>query len=134
MHQGLVQEQELYMKRDLELSRSILAFVEEHSPPEGGLDKPLEVEGYDRQTVLAHAELLIEEGLLHGKALRALVGTVDVMIERLSAAGHDAIAAARSDSAWHKAKKVAAERGASLTFGVLVEIIKAEARVRLGLP
>ena len=58
------------MKRELDLSRSILAFVEEHSSPQAGLNKPLEFQGYDRATVLAHAELLIEEGLLHGKADR----------------------------------------------------------------
>ena len=55
------------MRRDVDLSRAILAFVEEHSPPQGGLDPPLAIEGYDRPTVLAHTELLIEDGLLDGQ-------------------------------------------------------------------
>jgi len=68
------------MKRDVDLQRAILAFVEDHSPPQGGLDKRLEIEGYDRPTVLAHAELLIDEGLLDGQALRAQQGLVDVIV------------------------------------------------------
>jgi len=70
------------MTRDLDLSRSILAFVEERSPPGGGLDEPLAIEGYDRATVLAHAELLIDEGLLDRKVLRTGFGIVEVMIVR----------------------------------------------------
>lgn len=122
------------MKRDLDLSRAILAHVEEHSPPQGGLDKPLVFEGYDQQTVFAHADLLIEEGLLHGKALRAGPGILDVMIFRLSASGHDAIATARNDGAWHKAKKIAVEKGGALTLSVVIEILKLEARKHLRLP
>jgi hypothetical protein len=122
------------MKRNLDLSRSILAFVEEQTPPQGGLDKPLQFEGYDRPTVLAHAELLIEEGLLHGKVLKAGPGIVEVMIFRLSPQGHDAVAATRSDTLWQMAKERVAERGGALTFSVVVEFALAEARRQLGLP
>jgi len=122
------------MKRDLDLSRSILAFVEEHCPSEGGLDKPLEFEGYDQQTVFAHAELLIEEGLLRGRVLKASPGIGAVMIFRLSAAGHDAMAAARNDTTWQKAKKVVVERGGSVAFTAVIEYLKAEAKRHLGIP
>jgi hypothetical protein len=122
------------MKRDVDLSRAILAFIEEHSPAQGGLDKPLEIEGYDRPTVLAHAQLLIDDGLVDGKVLEALAGPVDVVIRRLTSSGHDAIAAAKNDTAWQKAKKLATERGIPLTLSVLVQIVKAEARKHLGLP
>lgn len=47
------------MKRDGDLSRAILAFVEEHSPPEGGLNEPLKFDGDDRPTVLAHLNLRV---------------------------------------------------------------------------
>lgn len=123
------------MKRDVDLSRSILLYVEEHAPPQGtGLDKPLEIEGYDRLTVLAHAELLIEDGLLEGRALKAMQGLIDVHIEKLTVSGHDAIAAARDNTAWNKAKRYAADHSVPATLGAIVEVIKAEIRKHIPLP
>lgn len=126
------------MKRDVDLQRLILAFIEEHSPPHGGLDKPLEIPGYDRPTVLAHAQLLIEDGFVDGTVLEGQtgpenVGPVNVAIRKLTNKGHDAIAAAKDDSRWQKAKRVVTERGVSVTFDVLIEIAKLEARKLLGL-
>jgi hypothetical protein len=122
------------MKRDVDLSRAILMFVEEHSPPQGGLDQPLEIDGYDRPTVLAHAQLLIDDGFVDGKVLEAQTGIFDVVIRKLTSSGHDAIAAARNDTGWQKAKKLATDQGIPLTLSVLVQILKAEARIHLGLP
>jgi Hypothetical protein (DUF2513) len=122
------------MKRDVDLQRSILLFVEGHSPPHGGLDKPLAISGYDRETVFAHAELLIEDGLIDGRVLRGMVGFVDVHVLKLTSAGHDAIAAAKDDTRWQKAKKTLIEKGVSVTFSVLVELLKLEARKHAGLP
>jgi hypothetical protein len=72
------------MKRDVDLSRAILRFVEEHAPPQGGVQKPLEIEGYDRPTILAHAELLIEDGLLDGRVSKGLGGPVNIVIIKLT--------------------------------------------------
>jgi hypothetical protein len=122
------------MKRDVDLSRAILAYIEEHSPPQGGLDTRIEIEGYDYPTVMAHAELLIDDGYIDGQVIKGMFGPIELVIVKLTSAGHDAIAAAKSDTAWQKAKKSAMEHGVSLTFGVVVEIVKAEARKHLGLP
>lgn len=122
------------MKRDLDLMREILLFIEEHSPPHGGLDKPLEISGYDRDTVFAHTELLIDEGYIDAKVLHGMTGIHDIMVDRLTNRGHDAIAAARNKPMWQNAKKTAAEQGVSLTLGLMVELVKAEAKKYLGLP
>ena len=122
------------MKRDVDLQRLILAFIEEHSPPQGGLDRSLEIEGYDQATVLAHAQLLIEDGYVDGKVLETVFGPVNVAIRKLTNRGHEAIAATKNDTAWQKAKKTAVDKGASLTLGVLVEIAKLEIRKHLRLP
>jgi hypothetical protein len=58
----------------------------------------------------------------------------EIMVVKLTSSGHDAIAAAENDTNWQKAKKFATEKGVSFTFGMLVEILKAEAKTRLGLP
>lgn len=119
------------MRRNPDLSRVILLFVEEHSPPQGGLDLPLEIPAYDRQTVLAHTELLIEDGLVDGRVLRAVIGFADIAITKLTSAGHEAIAATRNDAIWEEAKKFAIKNGIELTIGALAEVSKAEGRKRL---
>jgi len=120
------------MKRDADLMRSILLYIEEHAPPQGGLNQPIEIVGYDQATVTAHTELLIEDGLVDGRVLDGFEFK-EVMVIKLTSAGHDAIEAAKNSDAWHKAKTVAKEKGISLTFGILVELVKAEARKHLGL-
>jgi len=124
---------DLAMKRDADLSRQILLFIEQYTPPQGGLDRPVEISGYDRPTVLAHTALLIEDGLVDGKVIEAMTGIIEVVVWKLTSAGHDAIDAARNDTAWQKAKKSVSERGVSVTFGLLVEVLKAEARKHIGL-
>jgi hypothetical protein len=121
------------VKRDVDLSRAILRFVEEHAPPQGGLGKPLEVEGYDRPTVLAHAELLIEDGLVDGRVSKGLGGPVNVVIIKLTSRGHDALQAIENDSLWHKVKKMGTEKGVSLTLDLAVALAKSFGRQHLGL-
>lgn len=123
----------LSMKRDPDLSRAILLYIEEHSPPSGGLEKRIQVAGYDYPEILAHTRLLIEENLIDGQMIDALAGPVEVVIWKLTARGHDAIEVTRSDAAWDRAKRIAEEHGAPLTFNFLVEILKAEARRQVGL-
>jgi hypothetical protein len=121
------------MKRDPDLLRSILLYIEEHAPPQGGLQQRITVEGYDKPTIDAHTELLIEDGLVAGQVIDGL-NFKEIMVTKLTSAGHDAIEAAKNSDAWHRAKRIATEKGASLTFAMLVELVKAEARRHLGLP
>jgi hypothetical protein len=57
------------MRRDPDLQRQILLFIEEHCPPEGGLDRPIEIIDFDNPTVTAHLELLVEDGLVDGTVI-----------------------------------------------------------------
>jgi hypothetical protein len=124
------------MKRDLDLSRAILKFVEEHCSASGGLDKRIEIDGYDRDTVYAHTELLIEDGYIDGQMMRAGPNNspMEVVIRKLTNRGHDAIAIAASDTLWNKAKKAAVDKGVPLTFSAIIQILKLEASKHLGIP
>jgi hypothetical protein len=122
------------MKRDVDLQRQILLFIEEQAPPSGGLDKPIAIDGYDKATIFAHTEFLIDEGLIDAAVSRGMFGIIDVRVERVKAAGHDAIAAARNDTGWQKAKKIVKDKGIAATFALLIELAKLEARSHLGLP
>lgn len=122
------------MKRDVDLSRKILAFIEEHAPPQGGMDKHIEIDGYDRPTILAHTELLVEDGLVDGQVLKAMSGTVEVMVIKLTNHGHDALQAIESDTTWSKVKKSAVEKGVGLTLDLAVRLAKRLGEGYLGLP
>lgn len=122
------------MRRDADLSRAILFYIEEHSPPQGGLEKPIDIPGYDQPTILAHTDLLIDEGLVDGKTLEGAMGPIQVVIRKLTPDGHNAIAAIRNETIWAKAKKYALDKGVGLTLGVLIPIAKAEVGKHLGLP
>jgi Hypothetical protein (DUF2513) len=52
------------MKRDLDLERAILLYVEEHALPQGGLQNKVKIAGYNQPTIFAHIELLAEKGYL----------------------------------------------------------------------
>jgi Hypothetical protein (DUF2513) len=115
------------MKREPDLSRSILLFVEEHAPASGGLDRELAIDGYDRATVYAHAQLLIDDGYIDGKVLEGLGGIFHIMIYRLTSSGHDAIEAMRNDTLWGRAKKTVLEKSIPFTLTALLQVLKAEA-------
>jgi hypothetical protein len=122
------------MKREPDLTRLILFFIEDHSPPQGGLEMDLEIPGYDRPTVLAHTQLLIEDGLVFGHVMEGMSGIIHIEVTRLTSAGHDAIAAVRSDTWWEKSKHLVKDKGIALTFAALVQVAKTEASKLLGLP
>ncbi len=121
------------MKRDLDLVRLILKELEEELPP-GQSCNGVQIDGYDRPTVNAHLELMIDADLIDGKPLHAMTGIIDVMVNRITWKGYDFIAAAKDDTVWEKTKTAAVKRAGSITFDVLLELLKAEIRTRLGLP
>lgn len=118
------------MKRDMDLARSILSVVEEKSPPIGGIAAPA-IDGYDSDTVIAHIELLSEAGLLRAKVMKGIAGHSGAHITGLTWAGHDFISAAKDDTIWAKAKGSILKQGSSITFDLLLEWLKAEARKHL---
>jgi hypothetical protein len=121
------------MKRDLDLVRLILKEIEEKQPP-GIAIQDISIDGYDRQTVYAHIGLMANAGLLNGEVIEGMVGNVGVIIRGLTWNGHDFIAAATDESIWTKTKTTVAKHGPAVTFDVLLEMLKAEIRMRLGLP
>jgi hypothetical protein len=118
------------MNRDMDLVRAILSKVAEKLPPIGYLQDRVSIEGYDAATIDGHIALLIEAGFLEGKVNKA---ANVVAITGLPWKGHDFIDAARDDTTWAKAKATILKHGASLSFDVLLEVLKAEGKKRLGL-
>jgi hypothetical protein len=124
-------EKEVAMKRDFELIHKLLLELEKEPPDSDGLDVN-DVHSGDR-AMQEHAVLIVEAGLANGVVVRTLDGQVAVVLERLTWAGHDFMAATRDATVWAKAKRLMVERGGGLTFDLLLAWLKQEAAGRLGL-
>lgn len=122
------------MKRDMELVRRIVLAVQD-LPPGHETHSLNGLDGIDKPTFAAHAQLLVEAGLvtaiIYGGDKRIPGGAV---VFRLTWAGHEFADAVRSDTLWKKAKEHVIKPSASWTFGVLGEWLKAELKTGLGLP
>lgn len=121
------------MKRDFELCRRILQEAEDWDAGMGSFTVSFPEE-YDQALTNEHAELLIDAGLLKGKALRGVNGIASVAISGLTWSGHDFIESAKKESLWSKAFEIVKERGGVMTFSVLTELLKKLASAAAGLP
>jgi len=109
------------MKRDPDLIRRI-CFAVEDAPANEYIQ---ELDGIDPETFAGHVALMIDAGLVIG-AVTPLTGVTRAHVERLTWDGHDFADAARSDTLWKKAKEEVIRPGASWTFDLLKEWLKAE--------
>ena len=127
------------MKRDFDLIRIIVAHIETLQPGHFaaessftgylGLDKK-----YDRAVILEHIGLLLEEDFIKGKTHKSYDGNIDsVHITGLTWKGHDFIDAAKDESIWNKAKETILKPTVSITFSLLLEWLKEEAKKKIGL-
>ena len=114
------------MKRDMEIVRLLLLQQETGESPQ-------ELNGYEEQLVVYNAALMLEAGLIVGRAIEDETGTpVSVVILRLTWAGHDFLDSTRDPSIWATAKERVLKPGMSWTFSILLEFLKSEAQRRLG--
>ena len=106
------------MKRDIELIRKILFFLEMRSDHKAELDLP--IEGYDTTTLRYHALLLAQAGLVDFEPEKTKTGIIiRAHVLGLNWAGHEFLDAVRSDKVWKKLVKYAKEKGGSLPFDLL---------------
>jgi len=61
-------------------------------------------------------------------------GIIAVNISGLTWKGHDFIDAAQDDSIWDKSKKTLMKTTGAITFDLLLQVLKAEIKSKLGLP
>ena len=121
------------MKRDPELIRLILKDLQEI--PLGEIIEDAKYhDRYDDAIVREHMRLLIEEGFVLGITQSDRGKISHVSLEKLTWKGHDFFDAAQDNSVWQKAKEVVLKPGISFTWDILLEWLKDEAKLKLGLP
>jgi hypothetical protein len=119
------------MKRDMDLVRKIAFFLEDQ--PHGHASKVV-VEGYSEEEIGYHAYLMLEAGLVRGCNTSHMRSPSPCAIATgLTWQGHEFVDLARSESVWGKAKKHIKEKVGSATVGILLDVLKQQAKEALGL-
>ncbi|MGG3925690.1 DUF2513 domain-containing protein [Metabacillus fastidiosus] len=106
------------MKRDMDLIREILIKTEEKESSTSW--EPIEIDGYDEDLLEYNVKLLKQNGLI--EAQFSLPS--GFMIRNLTWEGHEFLDAARNETIWKKTKNIVIEKGGSVSFQILIELLK----------
>ena len=110
-----------FMKRDFDLFRKILLFVE--NAPSGFAPTNV-LDGYSGAEIGYHAHLLIEAGLARGVDVTNLGSTApESLITNLTWAGHEFAELARDQSRWEQAMSLLRAEGRGVTFDELKRLL-----------
>lgn len=120
------------MKRDLDLIRKILLWMEEKE--HAFIGGEVQLDGYSEEQIGFHVYLIGEAGLakvVDGTNLGS--PSPEATPLHLTWEGYEFIAAAKDDSLWNKAKTVVIKPAGGVALGVLLDWLKAEAKSKLGI-
>lgn len=119
------------MKRDLDLVRSILQWME--ARPEGrNVAWEVIIDGYTDEQIGYHVHLMGQAGLVIAKDSTFLESHSPYAIPvSITWAGHEFLGASGDSSLWTSAKKKVIGPAGSVAFSVLLEWLKSEAKKKL---
>jgi hypothetical protein len=109
------------MKRDLELIKKILLWLEEDTDP----FKPkntIFVENVEKYKFYYHLKLLLQGGLVEARVINNDSGEY-YYPTALTWEGHEFLDALKNDTAWAKLKKNVVSKGTDVPFSVLKEVL-----------
>lgn len=113
------------MKRDFDLIRRMMRDIE--AVPAGQSVGIPNYDDVDRPTVVEHAVLLLEAGLIKGRTQASMNSPLRMSITGLTWEGHEFLAVAKDDTIWEKGMKSVLGPAASTTWTFALEWLKAEA-------
>lgn len=116
------------MKRDMELIRDILFWLEEND-----CGFPI-IPEKEEQEIGYHCHLLADSGLIRAANATSSEDTVPQAIPiSITSAGHDFIDSARSKTVWSTVRGKILSTTGSVSIALMTELLKEEAKRRLGL-
>lgn len=101
------------MKRDMELIRKLLLYIEETEQPMSGGIGDIEADGYSRDTINAHLKLMDDRGFFD--EFHIFIGKSH-MVKGLTNEAHDFIELIRNDGIWEETNKVIEEKNIPKTM------------------
>jgi DNA-binding transcriptional ArsR family regulator len=108
------------MKRNMDLVRRILLETEQSKSVNGWID--LSIEGYSPEVISYHVKILAEADLLEAKDLSTRDG-FGWQPKSLTWKGHEFLDAARNETVWKKTTDLVKDKGGSVPFEVLKDLL-----------
>ena len=122
------------MKRDLDLIRGILLFVEDKAGINKGVGlNELLALNANRDLVAYQLELLSDAGFIDAEPMKGLGGYLDFYIRRLTYNGHEYLDSIRDETIWEKTKEKLAMVGGASTLVVVKELAVSISKNLLGI-
>ncbi|MBR2883396.1 MAG: DUF2513 domain-containing protein [Clostridia bacterium] len=113
------------MKRDMELIRKILFYVEENYKEGQVWVRQIDIDGYDANTIAEHILLAHESGFFQDIHSISVLGNRAYWVGNLSNEGYDFLDKVRNDTIWNKTKTVIAEKGLPMVTGTIKTVATA---------
>jgi DNA-binding transcriptional ArsR family regulator len=119
------------VKRDMELVRKLLLFLEEK--PDHVVRERVELEGYDDVTIGHHLIILYEAGYIEGEPQVSTSSKriIRVWPNRLTWEGHEFLAASRNETVWKKVKAKLTAGAGDIPIAILKELLLTTLRGQL---
>lgn len=119
------------MKRDIELIRKMVLFIEDH--PSGRAPGRISIPGYTPEEIGYHSYLLVDSGLAHGTSIETGDSPGPIYrILRLTSLGHDFAASARTQYIWDEVVEDMRQKGmVAATIDILKKALDARIRKHL---
>lgn len=121
------------MKRDLDLIRDILIFIEKNAKFNENLYlQNFEVLNRPYDEIAYQLQLLSDVGFIESKEIRA-VGVYDCFIKRMTMHGHEYLDSIRNETIWNKTKEKLADIGGNAPLAIIQELAAGITRAVLGI-
>lgn len=109
------------MKRDMDLIREILFYVEENYVA-GEPEIDVHINGYSDSVIYEHCILMKEDGLIMRLFDRSSLESKSCKVGNLTSEGFDFLDKIRADTIWDRTKSVISEKGLPLITGIIKTI------------
>lgn len=113
------------MKRNLDLIREILFYIEQNYEAGEKWITSVEIDGYSDVVIAEHIVLAYQDGFIQAiKDVSSCSGT-EYWVGNLTNSGYDFLDKIRSDTVWNKTKAVITEKGLPMLTGTISTIANA---------
>ena len=109
------------MKRDMDLIRKILFYIEENYVAGRGPIN-ISIDGYSDGEIFEHCQLAYQDGLIQKPLDSSTTMERSCMVNSLTSSGYDLLDKIREDTVWNKTKDVIKEKGLPMVTGVIKAI------------
>ena len=121
------------MKRDMELVRQLLLFIEQNQEFDSVDSQEIQIDGYSEGQIGYHLKIMVDGGLLDAQDTTTYDSvSYDFFIRSITWYGHEFLDAVRDEGVWDHTKKALLPIG-SASFDVVKSIAVAYIGSKLGL-